>query len=314
MKMYDERFSIPSSGVFLGQSLLGLQHQTYFSSTYVPPGAPCEIEQVIEGKEADRFVDSVKKEPNVFRFLDDHLTSYGATIVRIARTVEERGYDRVLGPLRGGRAPSVQMDAMCFNQDFGAFDGLDMGRGLNHERIREKVKDLIYEKEKMHEARRIGVVDAAKGGQSCVQFAQILRELNEQGTEKLEVGFHLLHESWRVPPLAKEAETNATERFNVHVEFHPVEDLLVEDKDPLLGYRANRGAGESTAAPWQQDGRIVIHSPGRRAVCYRMAPLDEAMLCIIAERIIDEIRTLPDVTPIDLSLVIPEEAKRLWGK
>jgi hypothetical protein len=74
-----------------------------------------------------------------------------------------------------------------------AFDGADMGRGLNEARIMSTLREVVYNHAKKWDGRQIGVLDTAVGGNSCFQLARLLRLLNDEAKESWSVTFHLVH-------------------------------------------------------------------------------------------------------------------------
>jgi hypothetical protein len=303
--MFDPPQTLVGSGLWIAPPLV--YQAVEISSPYVPPSAPIEPDYSTVGPaETSRFADAMKRERSPFIIKQRVLTAYATKILDVARMLKESGYGVILCPLQGARLPGMQAGVICQNQWFRAFDGTDLSRGTNDDRILGVLRQLIAERPRTDETRKIGVLDTAIGGDSCREFTRLLRHLSDQAKEPWHVHFHLLHEEGRLPIRANQAYGYQSATFQIGISYHAVRSLLIEDEAGLLGYGVARGGGESRVVRYQQDGQALLFEDDK-ATLFRTAPLDETVISLVAREIMHLIQSQPDLTPIDLDYWHPEQ-------
>jgi hypothetical protein len=295
--MFDRSPTIVGSGMFACDPLV--YQQVTLTAPFLKPAAALAPQQTETGPEAARFAAYMKKSPEVFPVSQVLLARYAAKLVEVSRLVKESAYDIVLCPMRGARMAGLQVDLICSTEPIQAFDGSDMGKGINVERILSDLRALIYEHPPALDVREIGVLDTAVGGDSCREFARLLRLLNERGKEKWRVRFHLIHAEGKEPPRANQARQFASKKLEIEIWFHPVDSLLIEDEEKLLGYDVSRSAGESHVVRYQQEGQLLVFSLDK-VTLYHRAPLDESMIALVSDAIAGSIQQTPDIKPVNL--------------
>jgi hypothetical protein len=286
---------ILSSGLFLASQIL--MRPVEITSPYVSPSL-LKIEDWVYGAPA---VAQVKKSPGVFTVSEPVLIQYADKLVEVARILKENSYDVILCPLRGARMPGLQAELVGNSDAFRAFDGADMGAGLNEERILDDLRRLIFEKEPKSHPRKIAVLDTARGGDSCRELARLLGEVNGEREESWLVDFDLIHADERRPPRAYQAYCYQSERVRIAIFHHPVRSLLIEDEPELLGYEVSRAGGHSQIVPLKKDGQILVTTKDK-AVLYTRAPLDETMIALVSKEIMERIQQMPDIRPLNLDV------------
>lgn len=297
--MFDPPQTLVGSGLWIAPPLV--YKSVEISSPYVQPSAPIEPECSMVGvAETSRYVDAMKRERSPFIIKQRVLTAYASKILEVARILKESGYGIILCPLRGARLPGMQAGVICQTQSFRAFDGTDLSRATNDDRILRVLRQLITEQPRTDETRKIGVLDTAIGGDSCRAFSRLLRQLNDEAKEPWHVYFHLLHEEGRLPTRANQAYCNQSATFHICISYHAVRSLLIEDEAGLLGYGVARGGGESRVVRYQQDGQVLLVEDDK-ATLFRAAPLDETVISLVATEIMNLIQSQPDLTRIDLN-------------
>lgn len=295
--MFDMNDSPIPSGIYLCQPLV-LQ-ATQITNPFFPGASPVEAQEVAMGKDAESLYASAKQAPTFFVVNRPIVMDYAVELVRAARLIREREYDLVLCPLRGARLPGLQARVMSDNADtFRPFDGTGMAQGSNDERILREVREIIFSTPVRSDPRKVGVLDTAKGGDSCHSLARLLSTLNQEAGQDWLVRFHLLHAADRTPPRASQAYSFGSRTFEVEIDFHPVANLLIEDEPALLGYDISREGSQSSSHRLQQDGHILYRDK-ERAILFREAPLDETMIGIVTNEISQHIQGLPDAQLID---------------
>lgn len=195
--------------------------------------------------------------------------------------------------------PGLQAELIGKSQAFRAFDGADMGAGLNEERILDDLRRLIFKREPSSEPRKIAVLDTARGGDSCRELARLLHEVNHEREESWIVDFDLIHSADRRPPRAYQAHRHETSRMKIAIFYHAVQSLLIEDEPELLGYDVSRAGGRLQIVPIKKDGQILLVTKDK-AVLYTRAPLDETMIALVSREIMERIQEMPDIRPLNL--------------
>jgi hypothetical protein len=296
----DDLFKTPGthigSGLFICDQIFA--RSITITSPFIKSSAPIEPAERVDPPEVDSFMNQLKKDRHIYRIQREVLTGYASKLIEVARIIKESAFDIVFCPMRGARMPGLQADLVCQTEPFSPFDGSDMAKEMNDNRILGDLRRLLSELPASEE-RKIGVLDTAIGGDSCYAMARLLRQLNEEAKQKWIVTFHLIYGDGRFPSRATGAYSFQTHAFKVAIQYHQVSSLLIEDEPGMLGYSVNRGAGQSYIVPYQQDGQIVIYGKDG-ATLFRNAPLDETMISLVGKEMMDLILTMPDIKPANL--------------
>jgi hypothetical protein len=294
---FDQPSTIVGSGVWLAPALV--LREIHITSPYLQPAAPIEPVDYAEGAQAAALAAEMKKRQEGYLVSQQVLKAYADKVIEVARKIKERAYDIVLCPLRGARMPGLQANIICKTEFFQPFDGTNMSRGNNDERILADLRRLIFDKPMTGDARNIGILDTAIGGHSCTAFSRLLRILNDETKETWYARFHLIHEEGRRPDVVRQAYQNGSTRLILDIDYHPVVSLLIEDEAALLGYNVQSGRSETSIYRIQRDGQILLQQLDK-VTLYRRAPLDETMIALVAKEIMDRIQQLPDIRPVNL--------------
>jgi hypothetical protein len=221
----------------------------------VPPTL-LKIADCVEGAPA---VAKLKKSTGVFTVSEPVLIQYADKLVAVARILKENSYDVILCPLRGARMPGLQAELVGNSNAFSAFDGTDMGAGLNEKRILDDLRRLIFEKEPSPHPRRIAVLDTARGGDSCRELARLLYEVNYyEREEEWIVDFDLIHAAERRPPRAYQAYRYGFGQMQIAIFYHAVQSLLIEDEPALLPFGAKPHYTLNSKVVATSDGDTLI--------------------------------------------------------
>lgn len=246
-----------------------------------------------------KYVDEMKRTPGVFPVKLDVVNAYGAKVIEISRIIKESKYDVILCPLRGARLPGIQSDLMCYTEVFEPFDGSDLGKGWNEARILADLRRIILDRPLTSQRRNIGILDTAKGGDSCRELARLLRQVNDEAQENWDVHFHLIHAEGTYPSRSTDAYGFKSKTLEIQIHPHEVIDLLIEDESAALGYDTKRSSGQSWIQPFKKEGRVMVFGINS-VTTYRQAPLDETMIALLAKEIMTQIQTMSDIIPIDM--------------
>lgn len=297
VQMFDMNNSPIPSGIYLCQPLVLQTIQV--TNPFFPGASPVEPQEIAVGEDAKKLYASAKQSQDCFVVNRPIVMDYAVELVRAARLIREREYDLVLCPLRGARLPGIQARVMADNADnFRSIDGTGMAQGSNDARILRELREIIFSTPGKSEPRQLGVLDTAKGGDSCHNMARLLSLLNKESEQEWGVRFHLLHAADRTPPRATQAYSYGSQTFQVEIDYHPVADLLIEDEPALLGYDITRQGSQSFSHRLQQDGSI-LYRDREKATLFRKAPLDETMIGIVTDEVSHHIQGLPDAQLID---------------
>jgi hypothetical protein len=295
--MFDKPHTITGSGRFICEQLL--LRPAEITSPFLNPASEPEIVDYRTGSEASLFVSEVKQSESVFVASQEVLGKYAEKLIEVSRIIKESAYDILLCPMRGARMPGLQGQLVCHSEPFEAFDGSDMAQRINDDRILANVRQLINERPRTGEQRKIGILDTAVGGDSCREMARLLRQLNDEGDESWLLRFHLIHANDRYPGRSTKAYSFSNKRLQIAIMYHAVTSLLIEDEPKLLGYDVIRRGGGSYIERFQQEAQVLIYEAGG-AKLYRRAPLDETMIALVSKEIMNRILTMPDIKPVNL--------------
>jgi hypothetical protein len=103
----------------------------------------------------------------------------------------------------------------------------------------------------------------------------------------------------KFPRRSWEACNYSSETLSINIQHHKVTNLLVEDEVRALGYDLVQGSEGTYIVRVSQVGQIMVYN-STEAKVFQEAPFDEMMIAIVGAEVADEIRTLPDVTPVNL--------------
>jgi hypothetical protein len=240
-----------------------------------------------------------RQSKDVFGVSQQVLKGYAEKLIEVSRIIKESAYDLVLCPMRGARMPGLQGQLVTQSEPFQPFDGTDMGKRINEERILADLRRLILDRSRAGEQWKLSVLDTAVGGDSCREMARLLRQVNDGCNEQWLVRFHLIHAEDQYPGRSTAAYLFASKRLQIEIMPHSVTSLLIEDEPSLLGYDVYRGTHESHIVRFQQEGQIFVHGP-QGVRLYRRAPLDETMIALVSQEIMKLIQEMPDVKPVNL--------------
>jgi hypothetical protein len=241
----------------------------------------------------------MKKRPDVFSVQQNTLSDYAQTIVQVARIIKENQYGVIPCPLRGARHPGLQANIMCKDEPFSPFDGAHLAQGKNDARILDDLQRIITGLPAFSETLRISVLDTAVGGDSCREFARLLSLLNGQLEGKWAVDFHLIYGVEKFPSRSRNAPGYTSETLAINVSHYPVTNLLVEDEVQVLGYDLAKDGSGTHIVRVNQVGQIMVYN-STEAKVFKEARFDEMMINIVGAEIVDEIQSLPGVTPVNL--------------
>jgi hypothetical protein len=295
--MFDKPNTIVGSGLFVCEQILFKPAE--ITSPFLKPAAQPEVADQCIGAQTTFFMSSAKRSKGVYGVSQQVLSRYAEKLIEVSRIIKESEYDVVLCPMRGARMAGLQGQLLTQSEPFQPFDGSDMGKRTNEERIVADLRRLVHERPRADKRRKIGVLDTAVGGDSCREMARLLRRVNDEGTEPWRARFHLIHADDRYPARSAEAYSFASKRLEIEIMCHAVTSLLIEDEPRLLGYDVQRGAGGSHICRYQQDGQILVHDLNC-AKLYRRAPLDETMIALVSQEMMRHIQQMPDIRPINL--------------
>lgn len=294
--MFNTPYTHVGSGLFVCDQIFA--RSVTITSPFIKDSAPIQPVELVDAREVDYFVSRMKKEPNVYRMQQDVVKQYAAKLIEVARIIKESAFDIVFCPMRGARMPGLQADLVCETELFSPFDGADMAKGINDDRILGDLRRMIRELPVADE-RKIGVLDTAVGGDSCCAMAKLLRQLNDETMQKWSVTFHLIYGDGKYPSRSTGAYIFQSKLFDVTIQPHEVTSLLIEDEPGMLGYSVNRGAGQSYIRPFQQEGQIMIYGKDGAKLLPK-APLDETMISLVGKELMSLILTMPDIRPVNL--------------
>jgi hypothetical protein len=294
--MFNTPYTHVGSGLFVCEQLLA--QPVTITSPFIKSSAPIEPVEQVGAREVSAFVDRMRKQANVYRMQQDVVKRYAAKLIEVSRIIKESAFDIVFCPMRGARMPGLQADLVCQTEPFNPFDGSDMAKGFNDDRILGDLRRMIGELPAADE-RKIGVLDTAVGGDSCCAMARLLRQLNDEAKQKWSVTFHLIYGDGKYPARSTGAYGFRSKLYDVDVQPHEVTSLLIEDEPGMLGYSVNRGAGQSYITPYQQEGQFMIYGKDG-ATLFRKAPLDETMISLVGREMMNLILTMPDIKPVNL--------------
>jgi hypothetical protein len=296
----DKMFEIPpnyvASGIYICQPLIFRAIE--ITNPFYKQASPVEPVQIETGSDANRYAAQMRQHESVFPVSRPIVFDFAGQIVEVSRLIKENAYDLTLCPLRGARMVGLQAKLICDTVGFYPFDGTDLSRGGNDDRILNELRDILFGKTMPKEQRRIGVLDTAKGGDSCRELSRLLRQLNDATNEEWNVSFHLVHDQTVQPPRASQAFAHQSKRFHIAINYHPVAALLFEDEAKLLGFDVEYDGSESHVVRLQQDGQILLEEPGK-ATLFRKAPLDETLIGLVGEEITNQISRRSDIQPVD---------------
>lgn len=295
--MFDKPYTIVGSGLFVCEQILF--RPTEITSPFLKPAAQPEVVDYQTGKQASLFPSKARQTKGVFSVSQQVLSRYAEKLIEVSRIIKESGYDVVLCPMRGARMPGLQGHLVTQSEPFQPFDGTDMGKCTNEDRILGDLRRLIHEHPRAGEQRKIGVLDTAVGGDSCREMARLLHQVNDEGGESWLARFHLIHAEDKYPFRSTDAYGFASKQFQVEIMPHAVTSLLIEDEPSLLGYDVYRGTGESHIFRFQQEGQIMVYGP-EGVKLYRKAPLDETMIALVSQEMMRLIQQMPDIRPVNL--------------
>ncbi len=294
--MFNTPENYVASGIYIAPPIVA--YAVNITNPFYKADSPVIIDTIAEGTESDKLIESLRKQKQLYTIQKPHAFDYASKLVNVARMIKESEYDLVLCPLRGGRLPGLQSQIICNDSKlFRPFDGTDMSRGTNDKRIMEDLRSILFENGPCPH-RKIGVLDHAKGGDSCAAMSRLLGRLNADTNEEWKVDFHLLHKSGHPPNRASKAYSDNTTQYQVQVYPIEVSDLLIEDKDDLLGYEVDNSGGQSFSHRLQVEGRLLIIEPGK-ATLLKAALLDETLIGVVGEEISHVIRNIEDAKLID---------------
>jgi hypothetical protein len=295
--MFDKPCTIVGSGLFVCEQILFRPAE--ITSPFLKPAAQPEVVDYHTGTQAALIAFRAKQSKGIFSVSQQVLSRYAEKLIEVSRIIKESAYDAVLCPMRGARMPGLQGQLVTQSEPFHPFDGSDMAKRVNDDRILIDLRRLIHERPCAGEQRHIGVLDTAVGGDSCREMARLLRQVNDEGTEPWLVRFHLIHADDQYPSRSTYAYSSASKRLQIEIMPHAVTSLLIEDEPSLLGYDVYRGTGESHIFRFQQEGQILVHGPDG-AKLYRRAPLDETMIALVSQEMMKLIQQMPDIRPVNL--------------
>src|ERR1051326_3171689 len=210
--MFNRPTTIVGSGGFVCEQLLAQPGN--ITSPFLKAGA-LEQGDGASGPQTSGFVARVRETPNVFTVHQPTLNVYAKRLIEVTRIIKESNYDLMLCPMRGARMPGMQAELVSQSDPFSPFDGSDMGKGVNDDRIKADLRSLIFERPCAGEQRKIGVLDTAVGGDSCREMARLLRQVNDEVREQWSATFHLIHAEGRIPPRATDAYRSEEHTFEL---------------------------------------------------------------------------------------------------
>jgi hypothetical protein len=287
--MFNTPYTHVGSGLFVCEQLF--TQPITITSPFIKDSAPIMPVEQVDAWEVDFFVNRMKREPNVYRMRQDVVKQYATKLIEVARIIKESAFDIVLCPMRGARMPGLQADLVCQTELFSPFDGADMAKGINDDRILGELR--------AGDERKIGVLDTAVGGDSCCAMARLLRQINDEAKQRWSVVFHLIYGDGKYPSRSTGAYSFRTKNFDVAIQTHEVTSLLIEDEPGMLGYSVVRGMGQSYIQPFQQEGQIMTYGK-EGAKLLPNAPLDETMISLVGREMMNLILTMPDIKPVNL--------------
>jgi hypothetical protein len=299
---FEQPVTVIGSGAYCFERLI--QGRTYqppieMTGPCVTPWSTLQPERYESGPGIDLFVSEMKKRPDVFSVQQNTLSDYAQTIVQVARVIKESQYDVILCPLRGARHPGLHANIMCKNEPFSPFDGAHLAQGENDGRILDDLRRIVTGLSTSAKPLKISVLDTAVGGDSCREFARLLSLLNGQLKGRWAVDFHLIYGAEKFPRRSWDAGGYTSETLKINVKHHEVTNLLVEDEVRMLGYDLAEDGSGTRIVRVSHLGQIMVYN-STEAKVFKEAPFDEMMVAIVGAEIADELRTLPEVRPVNL--------------
>jgi hypothetical protein len=308
---FDQPNTIIGSGMYCFDRLF--QARVYppieMTGPCVTPHTILTPQQYVSGASVEKFISEMKQRSDVFSVPQNALSDYAQTIVQVARIIKESKYDVILCPLRGARLPGLQADIICKDEPFTPFDGVHLAQGTNDARILSDLRQIITNLPASADTLKIAVLDTARGGDSCREFARLLKLLNTQLKSRWDVDFHLIYGVDKFPRRSWDASNYSSKgALSINIQHHKVVNLLVEDEVRVLGYDLVQGSEGTYIVRVSQVGQIMVYN-STEAKVFQEAPFDEMMIAIVGAEVADEIRSLPDVTPVNLDPEPPTPEK-----
>lgn len=286
------------SGVWLAPALVGFTTSTKISNPFYQSNSRNQIETIEFGDGALKLIESSLNKQGVYRVQKTQVSDYASRLVNVARMIKESNHDLVLCPLRGGRLPGLQAQIICDDPNlFHPFDGTDMSRGTNDNRISEELRAILSDN-RFSKNLRIAVLDHAKGGDSCKAMSRLLSQINATTQNTWMVDFYLLHQADHNPERSGHAYGYQNKRFRVQVLKIAVEGLLIEDESALLGYQVSRSDRGTYSQRLQVDGRLLIIESDK-ATLLKPSQIDEVLIGVVGEEIGNAITQISDAKLVD---------------
>lgn len=172
---------------------------------------------------------------------EGEFASFGQRLVEIATEIaRNEPPDCVIAPLRGALKPALLLRVL---RDLNCVEYLPFqNRTDTHRRyaMENALSEILTKRAPDRDTFRVLVVDTAIGGYGTEDLSEMILDTYQcAGTPRLNVSFHLLHETARARPEAvdriESVGRKSTDRVSFNVQRHSVPNLIVEDWDPALG-------------------------------------------------------------------------------
>lgn len=250
-----------------------------------------QITDIIEPTNTDTFLSF---NPTIPLIDEPAIDAYAAQLKKLAVKLQEKRYDKLIVPLRGGLKPAMQLDVLCDYQMPILWLPYTAG---SQGRLDQQVKECLQSELVIGpdcQPTRLAILDTAIGGHGSEHLAKLIAET---ATSKCnwKVDFHLLYAQSRYPQLCGQiTKQNRLPTVEFNVELWPVEDLLVEDWNEAIGLSVELGSGQQLVIKkCSTEGKFLYRDNQKRIQVIESPELNKYFDVRLGQAISDDILSDP---------------------